>query len=219
VRHNKPRHSAKRDGFLLIVAVVAALFFSQHALAQSGRRQSKSVSSPPPPVASEPKTEQAVKQPPVKPTPSASVIVGGDRFGSSIYTLASYVDVAVDACMDRLKDSSGLEVIGGGNMSRKDAVDRAKKEQSAYVLWLEIKVEDDANTNTALIGYTVFMPQTGKIVTSGRVYLGNKSVGTGNVGIGLPSVTKRLPIQYQLKEGGREVADRVKGKFQAPLPD
>jgi hypothetical protein len=100
-------------------------------------------------------------------------------------------------------------------MSRKEAIDKAKKGEEAYVVWLEMSVD---NVNSASVGiilnYTVFSPQTGKVKTFGHVYLDRAQVGTGNVGIGLPpSASRRLPLEYQLKQGGREVADRVMETF------
>lgn len=203
--------SEKKRRWLLIVCALSLLCLSQSALAQSGRRQNKNVSPPPPPVAPEPKTETEVKPPVVKPDTSATIIVGGDKFGSSIYILSAYVDAAMVACMDRLRKSAGLEVTGGGNMSRKEAMDRAKKEQEAHVLWLEVRVEEDG-TGDASVAYTLFAPQTAKNTASGRVYLGTQRVGGGTIGVGVPS-SRRLPLEYQLRDAGRTVADRVIGKL------
>ncbi|HEX8844480.1 MAG TPA: hypothetical protein VF791_07540 [Pyrinomonadaceae bacterium] len=207
------RSSQRRDAVLLVVYLAAAVIFAQAAFAQSGRRQNKSAPTPPAPqVPEESQTVPAAQSPAVKPATVASLIVGGDKLSASIY-VSSYVDVAVDACMERLKEFPGFEVAGGGNMTRKDASDRAKKEQDAYVLWLELKLENDVNADSVLISYHILKPQTGKILTTGRVYLGAKTVGRGSVGVGVPSVSKRLPLQYQVKEGGHEVADRVRGKL------
>lgn len=198
---------------LLIVCLLSILCFSQVALAQSGRRQSKNIS-PSPPVIVEPKTETEAKPPAAKP-PVASLIVGGDRDRPSFDIPSAYLDIAIDACIERLGKAKSLSVIGGGSMSRKEAIDKAKKQEDAYVVWLEMSVE---NVNSASPGiglaYTVFIPQTGKVKTFGNVYLDRAQVGTGNVGIGLPpSSSRRLPLEYLLKEGGRNVADRVMDIF------
>lgn len=205
--------SEKKTGRLLIVCAVSILCLSQAAPAQSGRRQRKNISAPTP-VITENKTEKEAvpKTPANKPAPIATVIVGGDRFDASIYSIASYVDVAVRACVDRLRKTSGLEAVAGGGMSRGVAIGRAKKESAARVLWLEVRVEDGGSDSVS-ISYIVFMPQTAKILTSGRVYLGSRSVGRGGVGIGVPSISGRLPLEYQMKEAGENVADRVKNKI------
>jgi hypothetical protein len=213
MQHEKLTQAEKKYWRLLIVSVVSILCLSQAVLAQSGRRQRKNPSSTPP-VVTENKTEAEAKpKPPAsKPAPLATVIVGGDRFGTSMYLLSGYVDVAVRACIDRLSDSTGLEVVAGGGMTRSMAIERAKKESNAYVLWLEVRVEED-NSDTVSISYYGYTPQTAKVMTSGRVYLGSRGVGRGGVGIGVPSITGRLPLDYQMREAGKSVADRVRNKF------
>jgi hypothetical protein len=209
-----PTLAEKKLKWLVIVCALAALCLSQAALAQSGRRQSKNAS-PSTPITTDPKTEPAPGPPAVKPTPAspaASIIIGGDRIGSSTYLVASYVDEVVRACMDRLRETQGLEVKGGGDMNRKAAIDRAKKETNASVLWIQLRIEEDGS-NSISISYTLFTPQTAKVLTSGNVNPAMKGVGSGGVIIGLPSPTGRLPLQYQLKEGGREVANRIRGKL------
>src|SRR5947209_7105314 len=205
--------SEKRCKALLIVCVSMILSFSQGASAQSGRRNKNASTPTAPTVAAEPKTDAPTPTPPKKSAPLATIIVSGNKFGSSMYILSSYVDDALTACIDRIKESSALEAIGGGGLTRKEAVDRAKKETTSYVLWLELKMEEETAESSMLISYYIFAPQTAKILTSGNVYLGNQSTRTGRVGVGIPSGTKRMPIQYQIKEAGREVADRVVSKF------
>jgi len=204
--------SEKRFKALLIVCFSMILSFSEAASAQSGRKN-KNASSPQPPVAVEPKTDAPANPPPKKAAPLATIIVGGDKNGSTLYTLAYYVEDAMAGCMDRIKESSRLETIGGGNMTRKDAIDRAKRETASYVLWLEVRTERDPAQTNLTITYYVFTPQTAKIFTSGHVYVGDTTASTGPVGVGVPSVTKRMPIDYQVKEAGREIADRVVSKF------
>jgi hypothetical protein len=201
----------KRHACLLIVCALATLCFSQLALAQSGRRQSKPASPSPPPVASEAKSESQATAPTPK-SASPSVIVVGDRIGSSLYLPSTYVDMVVMACVERLREKPGLEIIQGGQTTRKAATDRAKKETSAYVLFIEIREESDGSSNLE-IGYSVFTPGTAKVLTGGWVYPGNRGVGSGKVTVGVPTVARRLPLQYQLKDGGQQVADRVRGKI------
>jgi hypothetical protein len=100
-------------------------------------------------------------------------------------------------------------------MNRREAIEKAKKEEEAYVVWLELSVDDVNSASVGLIlNYTVFTPQNAKVKTFGHVYLDRAQVGKGNVGVGLPpSVSKRLPLEYMLKEGGRDVADRVMDIF------
>lgn len=205
----------KRRGFLIICAL-SALCLPQSTLAQSGRRQVRR-DSPAPAVPAEAKTESEVSPKKAKPAPAATLIVGGDRLGSSFLISAGYLDVALAACVERLRGAPSLAVTGGGNMTRKEAVDEAKRQEDAHVVWLEIKPANDGSDDVA-IEYWVFIPKTAKVMTSGRIYLGSTARGNGRVGAGVPSVTRRLPLEYQLREGGREVADRVMDKFHVGSP-
>lgn len=210
----RTRREEKRR-YLLLVCALSLLCFSQAALAQSGRRQSKSVSTTPPP-ATETKTEDEAKPPGVKPPPVATLTVGGDSMSSSFDIPTGYLDIAINACIDRLEKSAGLEVSSAGsNLSRKDAIEKAKKQNVAHVVWLEIKIEDSGVSQPVMtIQYTVFTPETGKVKTFGRVFLDRSQVSRGPVGVGIPpSVTRRMPLDYLMREGGRQVADRVMDAF------
>jgi len=194
----------------LLVAAMAMFCFAQASQAQSGRR-AKSAPSPPTPIAEEPKTEPTPSTSDTKPDARTRVIVGNDKFGSTNFVLDSYAHVALQACVDRINETKSLDARGGSDMSRKDAIDRAKK-GDAYVLLLEVRDEQDGQGDIS-IGYYVYMPETAKILTSGRIYLGMKGVSKGGVGVGVPSVSRQLPLQYQMKAGGREVGDRVVNKI------
>jgi hypothetical protein len=205
----------ERRRYFLIVSVLSILCLSQPALAQSGRRQSKNIS-PSPPAIVEAKTEDEAKKPAVKPAPVASLIVGGNRLSSSFDIPAGSLDVAIDACIEKLGKASSLTAIGGGNnMSRKEAIDKAKKQETAHVVWLELKVENyNSSSSGIILEYSVFEPQTAKVKTFGHIYLDRAQVGNGRIGVGLPpSTTRRLSLDYMMREGGRTVADRVMDLF------
>jgi len=207
-----PKGSLKK--YFLLACVAAMLCFAQAVCAQSGRR-AKSAPSPPTPV-EEPKAEPTPTPSNAKPAARTAIIVGKDRFGSTNVALYSYAGVALTACIDRINESKGVEARGGSDMTRKDAIDRAKK-GDAYVLWMEIRDEQDGSGDIT-IGYSVYIPETAKILTSGRIYLGMKGVSKGGVGVGVPSTSRQLPLQYQMREGGREVANRVVSKI-IPIQD
>ena len=219
MRHEKFIVAEKKRGRLLMVCVVSILCLSEAALGQSGRRQSRNPSTPATVVTENKTADEPQPSPPAqKSAPAATFIVGGDRLGTSLYVLPGYVQVAAASCVDRLRKYAGLEAIAGGNMTRRAAIDRAKKEKDAHVVWLEIKAGENGSrggtgSDEISIAYTVFTPQTAKVLTSGRVYLGSRRAGVGGVGIGVPSISGRFPLEYQLKEAGENVADRVKNKF------
>jgi hypothetical protein len=219
MRRKKPEFSRGRRVCLLTLCAVSLLCLSQAALAQSGRRQNKPLS-PPTPVATDGENEakSEVKPRAEKPAALATVIVGGDRFGSSAYTISGYIDEAMDSCVAELNKSHGLEARGGGGMSRKEAIDRAKKETEAYVLWLDLRVEGSRQDDIS-VSYTLFMPQTAKVMAFGNVYLSTRRAGRGPVSVGVPSVGGRMPLQYLMREAGRDVAQRVVDKLQTVTRD
>ena len=214
--------SAKPQASLLIVCAAVMLCFSQAALAQSGRRQKRSVSTPPPPpVTAEQKTEPGIDSSTVKPpVPISSVIVVGDLIQSGS-SYSNYVDQAVDACVEKLQERQVIEAKGSGSLKRAAAMERAKKETEAYVLWLEINTADEVMTDRGVyveryissVNYYVFMPQTAEILTKGRVYPRSQEINRGGVVLRLPTRNKRLPLTQELRDVGRQVADRVRDSF------
>jgi hypothetical protein len=212
------RHKTFGRGRLLTVCAVALLCFSQAALAQSGRRQ-KTIASPSPPADSPAAKDEGEAKPRAeRPAPLATVIVGGDTFSNSMTIGPTYMGEAVDSCIENLNRAGGLEARGGGAMSRKEAVDRAKKETESYVLWLEVRGEG-RRSDELYVSYTLFSPQTAKIMTSGNVYLTARRMGRGPVGVGVPGVGGRLPLQYLMKEAGRDVAGRVADKIHSVVKE
>jgi|ERR1044071_3189295 hypothetical protein len=215
-----PSSFAKRRKCLLLVCAVATLCFSQAALAQSGRRPTRSVS-PSSPVTVEAKAKAESDPSTVKPpVPISSVIVVGDlvQSGSSY---SNYVDEAVDACVEELKKLQAIEAKGSGSRKRTAAMERAKNETDAYVLWLEIKLVDRVRTDRGVyveeyiscVNYYVFMPQTAKILTEGRVYPGTQDISAGGAVLRLPTRNTRPHVTRELREIGRQVANRVRNKF------
>ncbi|HVG37840.1 MAG TPA: hypothetical protein VM870_01060 [Pyrinomonadaceae bacterium] len=199
------------------------------AAAQSGRRSTKQ-EPPPSPVQTAP-VEPAPPRPASKPAaPTMPLIVGFNRMSSSFDMTPTYVQEYVyEACVARLRKSGAISLSPGGDMSRKEAVDRAKLQKDAYVVWFEVAVNsyERGATDASLRGgdsrlfidYYVFTPTTSKVKKFGRVYLDQLRAGQGRVGVSIPSVTGRLPIQYRLQIAGEEVADRVLNEFHIPLPN
>lgn len=222
VKYLSSTFSEERRRYLLIVCALSILCLSQTTLAQSGRRQVKRESTVPPPVSAEVKTEPSATPATVKVDTVASFIVGGDRLSASFDVPSGYLDTAIHACIDRLGKAPGLIAsAGGSSMSRKDAIDKAKKQSEAHVVLIEFKAENNGPSQTGFVlEYSVFTPQTAKVKSFGRVYLDNARVGPGRVGVGIPpSISRRLPLDYQMKEGGRSIADRIMSSFHVSSPD
>jgi acyl-CoA reductase-like NAD-dependent aldehyde dehydrogenase len=204
----------------LIVCAVATLCFSQAALAQSGRRQKSGVASttaPPVTTESAPAVDPSTAKPLV---PISSVIVVGDLTQSGYGSYSNSVDQAVEACVKRLKEQPLIAATGSGSLKRAAAMERAKKETEAYVLWLEIKAQrNDLGEKTIYcINYYVFMPQTAKILTEGRVFPGQQNGRLGGSVLRLPTGNKAPNWSDQLEEGGQQIADRVRTTFTKHSP-
>lgn len=205
-------------------AIVCALFFvclSQTALAQSGRRPVKQ-DTPPPTTTVETKAEPVVTRPAINTPPIATLIISGDRTSAEFDIPIGYLDFAINACIERLRKAIALEVSAGGtNLSKSEAVDLAKKQTSSHVVWLDLKVEND-NTGMGgiIVQYFVFIPESAKVKNFGRVYADRAQLGTGPMGVGLPrSTSKRAPLDYLMKQAGRDIAERLIGIFQVSLRD
>jgi hypothetical protein len=65
--------------------------------------------------------------------------------------------------------------------------------------------------SNSYINFTLYIPGTGKVKTSGRVHPGDyrNRTGVGGVGIPLPVPNSAAGLEYMLKETGREIAQRV----------
>ena len=217
--------AAGKRARLLVVCALLLLSLSQAAVAQSGRRQVKNPSPSAPDVSVEDKAEpKASPTPPKAVAPVASLVITGDRASATFEIPTGYLDIATNACYDTLRKSLSLNVTAGStNLTRKDAIDEAKKQTEAYVVWLELKAELNAQQNDlayVVIQFTVFSPQTAKVKYFDSIYLDRATMGSGRVGVGLPpSVSRRFPLDYVMREGGRRVAERLMRHFRVSVQD
>jgi hypothetical protein len=217
VRHERlaPPLSASRHKHLFILCALSLLLFSHTALAQSGRRPKRSEPTPTPtPITTAPTVDPEPFKPP---PPISSIIIVGDLIQEG-KSFSNWVDKAVDACVNRLKERPVINAVGSGSMKRPAAVERAKKETNAYVLWLGIRVVDVnmwGDSTVPYIDFIIFMPQTAKILMEGRVDP-NKEEVIRIGGARVPTPKRRRPLDEieQLEIGGRQVADLVRRKLQ-----
>lgn len=194
--------------FLLVA--LALLSFLMAAPAQSGRKVRKPAT--PPPVAT-PEPASPLPTPAEKTKPSLTLVVGMQRTNlfdnARIYNASG----ALHTVVDRLEDHSGVKVVQvRGDMSRAEAVRRAKAEKEAYVVLLELSYDRMAGSSEGQLRllYWVFSPITAKIKTSGQTY--PHMYRTRGV-----ILDPRGPDIYgdrQLQEAARDAADRVLRAFQ-----
>lgn len=209
-----------------VYAALLVMLFAVAVAAQS-RRRPPAADPPPPIVLSTPDNPPTGTTPQKKPAvPALPLIVGADSFNASFDSLpSSLYDYLYGACVDRLRDSGAVAVTASGEMTRKEAIDRAKSQTETYVVWLEASTDNfggagtgRTNVDRLFVNYTIFSPQTAKVKSSGRVYADTVRATTGGpIGVSLPTINRRLPIQYKLQLMGAEVADRVLSGFNIPL--
>lgn len=212
---------------LLLIACVAAtlalwlllsLGLPHAALGQSGRRRNKEdVPTPPAPTptptprpAPTPTRRQSPTQrlpPGVQPT---SIIIGGRLIVDQHYYRSNDVAVAIKEAGWRFEERTKLTPIKAGTkMTRTQATERAKKEQDAYVLLLEIRVHnpDTGKASISRIDYFLLIPHTGALMLEGKI--DPRTLVTKIDGTPIPGTGPRNSFD-ELLYGVREVVERVR---------
>lgn len=202
-----PQRSSKNFYVLLFACALTALLISGAAAAQSGRK----VKAAPPP-------SDPVR--PDKPVPRITTVVvcGHDVSKGSNELYSRNVSLTVKSITTALGERRGplVGVLNGGKQTRLEAVARAMRETGAYVLWFgySTKLVGLSDETVEYIDYVVYKPQTGMVLTEGRVYPGVQKPYADPRGImRLPTSRARPIVSEQLKDGGREIADRVRNKL------
>lgn len=204
------------SGLSFILCAIGFLFFASSVTAQSGRRKTVP---PSPPVAVESKTATQEDESPV---PVSSIIVVGDLIDFAEYRHSDYVDEAVKACVKQFQQRPVMNATAHGSLKRKAAIERAKAETGAYVLLLEITLKDNGfdrdlrprEETICIINYFLLMPRTGKVFLDGKVDPSDKRVLMGGAVLRLPRGNGLPRLDDQLRDGGREVAERIRRKLQ-----
>jgi hypothetical protein len=175
--------------------------------AQSGRRRTT-----PPPAAPVP-----TPTPEPTPTPKKSdnedellFLLGADRYSSNVNIPFSYYDAVWRGCGDRLRAGSSAGVdVAGKDLSRADAIKRAKSETKSYVVYMTLNADTmGRRADELLLEYIVFAPVTAKIVTSGRSYMTGRRAGPVVV---QPPRTRDgvLYVEETLRRMGEEAGERI----------
>lgn len=184
--------------------------------AQSGRRARKT---DPAPIPTPEATPIPTPAPTEKPKPAFTFIVGLDKYGDfSRVSLNTYSGV-LRSCAGRLDDSLSVKAeIANRDMSHSAAIQRAKAETEAYVVWLQLRHNSFGSSqdiygdpNNIYIEYTVFAPATAKVATSGNTY----PEAYRNKGVRLPSST--TDGDYYMNQAARGAAERILDHFHLRL--
>jgi len=166
---------------------------------------------------STPEPTPTPNKPVEKPKAAFTFIIGMDRYGD-FSRIPLYVSSGVlHTCAGRLDDPESVNVeVASRDISRADAILRAKSEKEAYVVWLQLVPEtlsgragpnDDPYNVT--IEYLVLAPTTAKQVTSGRVY----PAAYRNRGVIVSPKTSGIGGDYQLNQAAKATAERILDHF------
>jgi hypothetical protein len=188
-------------GFVIVI-------FAVTVLAQSGRRQTK-----PAPAAPVP-TPTPEPTPPTKEEPKSELgfLVGVDSSGTFEYYPLSFYTAIRDGCSDRLSKASSAKVSTADDMSRADAIKKAKSEKTTYVVLLRLTTFDmgrhrgRTRADDIELEFYVFEPVTAKIATSGKSYQNSNVAGPVIVQPPGGSIIYR---EILLKRAAENAADRI----------
>lgn len=225
-----------KGSFVSAVCAILILAFWSSGYAQSGRSRrvgdSPSQDSTPPARAEPPRTQTAAK--PLVPQLSFLIVKTDPSPSANIPSVGAigFARIVAEGCAERLRKSPLLEVKAGGDMNRKEAIERAKTESETYVVWMELKLDKiggrssdpDIGSNGVIdfdnlyVNYVVYTPGTAKIKTQGSVMQNANQVGNSRIGIRIPRRGGRMPVQYALEQAGHDAANRIMEAFQIPLP-
>lgn len=190
-------------GSILVIFILAL-----GVMAQSGRKLPTWSDPKPTPTPTPEETKPKEKTPLVPLIVTQFVLPIGESY---------YTNVAIESCLARLKASQSVQITHEKEMSRKGAVERAKKETTAYVVLLQMDTDSayggmgGGNPYRLYMDYVVFTPGTAKVKTSGRIYQSEVRPGAGP--LGGPS-----GADYLLALVGQAAADRILFALGLPIP-
>lgn len=222
---NRPNPSHTRGALFGVVALILAAFFcTAPAGAQSGRKAQKPLGLP----TEKPKPDDSAGKPAETKKQDALytfVVVKDDTLSIGYDTLAQ--DGVNRAFVERLRQvGREVEIRDGGKGRRGEARDRAKKEETAFVVFFQMEdTSYGGRSGTDMRGLAlrtyVYTPKTADLKYSDtiwqRPYQDSARVG----GVRVPVPTRRVeryPSQNQLEQAARDAADRLLSRFNVTPP-
>ena len=205
-----PKRFRISSAFSFALCAALVLMCALAIFAQSGRRVRK-----PEPLLVPTPEATPTPTPVAKEKPEFTFIVGLDKYGDfSRISLSDYSGV-LRSCAQRLNESRVVKAdVESHDLSRAAAIQKAKGEKEAYVVWLQLR-PNNASVRTGsnddpynvFIEYSVFAPITAKQVTSGNTF---------------PEAYRRTPVRiptsptvgnYYLNQAARGAAERILDHF------
>lgn len=202
------------------LALILGLSCVSTTLSQSGRRGRKV--DPVPIPTPEPEPSPTPDAPAERPKPRFRLAVGIDRYDAFANLPNYYYEGVLRSLVARLDDAPMVQVGATQiNMSRGDAVQKAKAERDAYVIWLQLELDtmssntQNGGTPDVVIQYSVLAPVTAKQVTSGRTYT---QAQRNRGGILNPRSSSVYGDRY-LNQAAQEAAERILAHFRSNPPE
>ena len=213
-------HSSLSRLFSAGLVITFALILGSIGMGQSGRRVRKSTPVPESTPESTPTpSPNTVSE---KPKPLFTFLVGLDRFNSFANIPLYAYDGVLRTLAARLAEPQWVHVgASQSEMSRGDAIRKAKAEKEGYVVWLQLSSDsisgntrNSGNLDNIVIEYWVFAPTTAKLTTSGRTYTQSQR---NRIIIPGPGTSSIYGDRY-LNRAAQEAADRILAHFRLHAP-
>ena len=198
-----------RSWFPVAIAIVTALLIvsALTAFAQSGRRVKKAAPLPPVPTPEASPTPTPKKSPEKPLTP---VFIGVNSYDHTANIPLYFTDSVGKSCAERLSQRPNIRVdLVAREVSRGDAVKRAKDARLGFVVLLELRSDrmragsGDSDLSQLYIDYSVFAAGTARQLASGNVF---QQTGFRDIMTGRDSTST---AEYRLKQAARVAAGRI----------
>lgn len=206
--------SRKTHLLILCFALLAACAVSAHA--QSGRRNNNPAPAAPVPTPT-PEPTPTPRQTPKE--PDIGFMIGADRNTTFETYPLSYYEAAMVGFADRVRSGSSAFVdISNTNLSRGEAIKKAKESKKTYVVYLKFALDESARSLDDLeLQFVVFAPETGKVVSNITSYLNTNRKGPITTGP-RTSTGGALYREDALKRSGADAADRILKALNLSVP-
>jgi hypothetical protein len=220
----RPNPSRARAAFFTAAALILVTSCGAAALAQSGRKGQKPLGLPTEkPKAADPADRPAEQK---KVEPIVTFVVLKDDTPSVGYESMARDGVAA-AFLRRLEQAGEtIAVRDGGRGRRPEARDRAKKEETAYVVFFQLEetgMSDPTNMDVrgVVLRTYVYTPKAADLKYHDTVYQRPYQDSARVGGVRVPVPTRRIeryPSQLQLEQAARDAADRLLSRFHVTPP-
>jgi len=190
----------------LLLVLVAILAFVTITQAQSGRRRTTPAPAAPVPTP----TPDPTPKPKQESKSELGFIVGIDQSDSFNSLPLTYYSTVLNACADELRHNSSATVDTANQLTRSEAIKKAKSEKTTYVVYLRftgISMSNSSNQEAEL-EFIVYAPTTAKVATSGKSY--KNANRKGPIVVQPPGGSGNIVYEEQLlRRAAEDAADRI----------